>query len=268
LVMVYGDTNSTLAGALAAAKLGISVAHVEAGLRSNNFSMPEEINRKVVDQVSKWLFCPTTVAIDNLRNEGFFSSTYHRIHNVGDVMYDAALFYANFNSKLKRKIEGPFALVTVHRAENVDNVNRIRSIFNALNAIGEDYKIVLPMHPRTLKQIKKMDIDSRNIHIIEPVGYIEMLSLLKNANFVITDSGGLQKEAYFFKKPCVVLREETEWVELINHGSTILAGASFERILSAVTRVQNTKFDFSTSLYGDGNAGSKIVKLLAEGEMV
>jgi len=262
LVMVYGDTNSTLAGALAAIKLGIPVAHVEAGLRSHNFNMPEEINRRVVDQISKWLFCPTEVAVNNLRNEGFFSSTYHSIHNVGDVMYDAALYYTSLETISDKEMEKPFILATMHRAENVDNVDNMSSIFKALNLIGERYKIILPLHPRTKKQISRLNIDIRNIHIIEPVGYIEMLGLIKNTSLVITDSGGLQKEAYFFKKPCVVLRNETEWTELIEHGSTVLAGTSFQGIIDAVDVICSREHDFSLSLYGDGTAGNKIVKLL------
>lgn len=262
-VLVYGDTNSTLAGALAASKLGIPVAHVEAGLRSHNYNMPEEINRILTDQISSWLFCPTVVALENLKAEGIYFRNHHKIYNVGDVMYDAALFYSSQNQiKNNNTEEQPIVLATIHRAENTDSIERLSPIIHGLNSVGEQYRVVVPLHPRTKKKIKEFNINTGSLDIIEPVGYIEMLGFLRHCKFVITDSGGLQKEAFFFKKPCVVIREETEWVELVEHGSNVLAGANYNHILDAVKTVESGEYDFSLRLYGDGEAGKKIVEAL------
>lgn len=264
LVLVYGDTNSTLAGALAAKKLHIKVAHVEAGLRSFNMDMPEEINRILTDRISDLLFCPTDTAIRNLEREGFGNIDCRIIEN-GDVMQDAALFYATKAKKPDFNIPAHFALCTAHRAENTDDPNRLQAIFTALEKISEKYPVVLPLHPRTKAKLSDIhyDFTHTKIHFINPVGYLEMVYLLKNCQFVLTDSGGLQKEAYFFRKNCVTLRDETEWIELITNGFNILAGANTETILEAADEMAVKKNDFSVHLYGNGNAGEIIVQNLA-----
>lgn len=263
-VLVYGDTNSTLAGALAAKKLHIKVAHVEAGLRSFNMDMPEEINRILTDRISDLLFCPTDTAIRNLKREGFDNIDCKIVEN-GDVMQDAALFYATKAKKPDFDIPARFALCTVHRAENTDDPNRLQAIFTALEKISEEYPVVLPLHPRTKAKLADIhyDFTHTKIHFINPVGYLEMVYLLKNCQFVLTDSGGLQKEAYFFRRNCVTLRDETEWIELIMNGFNILAGANTETILKAANEMAVKKNDFSVNLYGNGNAGEIIVQNLA-----
>ena len=249
LVLVYGDTNSTLAGALAAKKLHIKVAHVEAGLRSFNMDMPEEINRILTDRISDLLFCPTDTAISNLKREGFDNIDCKIIEN-GDVMQDAALFYATKAKKPDFDIPTRFALCTTHRAENTDDPNRLQAIFTALEKISEKYPVVLPLHPRTKAKLADIhyDFTHTKIHFINPVGYLEMVYLLKNCQFVLTDSGGLQKEAYFFRKNCVTLRDETEWIELIMNGFNILAGANTQTILEAVDEMAVKKNDFSMGM--------------------
>ena len=265
-VLVYGDTNSTLAGSLAAAKLHIPVAHVEAGLRSYNMRMPEEINRILTDRISTWLFCPTNTAVHNLKKEGYTEQN-AVIVNVGDVMYDAALFY----EKIARPSEtisnllqsmNEFYLATVHRAENTDSVSRITAIFKALEIISEKKSMILPLHPRTQKLIKSMGIALEKICVIDPVGYFDMITLLKKCSGVFTDSGGVQKEAYFFQKVCITLRDETEWVELVEYSFNTLVGADYERILEAERMLVTKTVDWSHKLYGDGNAAAKIVQLL------
>lgn len=264
IVMVYGDTNSTLAGAIAASKLHIPIAHVEAGLRSFNMKMPEEINRILTDRVSKWLFCPTDVAVENLKKEGFENFECKIIKN-GDVMQDAALFYQQYALKPKNvDIKDDFVLSTVHRAENTDDSARLREIFEALDTIAKDVQVVLPLHPRTRKKLEETDISVDNITFIEPVGYLEMVWLLGNAYMVITDSGGLQKEAFFFKKPCITLRDETEWVELIKYNFNVLAGAKKEKIIYAF-RGHQFNTDYSIDLYGSGKASEKVCKELIGG---
>lgn len=262
-VLVYGDTNSTLAGALAAKKLHIKLAHVEAGLRSFNMQMPEEINRILTDRISDALFCPTDTAIDNLKMEGFdnFNST---ILKSGDVMLDAAIFYSEKNEKPDIIIPKQYILATIHRAENTDNIENLKSIIEAFNQISEKYKIIIPLHPRTKNIIEKnnIKINSDNISIIEPIGYLEMIHLLKNCEFVMTDSGGLQKEAFFFKKICITLREETEWVELVNNGFNIIVGKDIDKILNAVQNIKNIYTDFNVELYGNGHSAKKIVEQL------
>lgn len=263
-VMVYGDTNSTMAASLAAAKLHIPVAHVEAGLRSFNMQMPEEINRIVTDKVSNLLFCPTQTAVDNLQAEGFTQSYYH-IHLTGDVMYDAALFY--FERSAPRLVEQlqlqnkQFILATIHRAENTNNVEHLVSIVAALNELNKMQQVVVPLHPRTSKLIDQISVRPL-FTIIEPVGYFDMLQLLHNCSMVITDSGGLQKEAYFFKKFCVIMREQTEWIELVEHGFATIAGSNKEQIILQSQNFISNHFTSDIALYGDGNAGEKIANIL------
>ncbi len=263
-VLVYGDTNSTLAGALAAKKLHIKVAHVEAGLRSFNMRMPEEINRILTDRISDVLFCPTTTAIRNLEKEGYDNIAIKKI-NCGDVMNDAALFYKKWSEKPKAiTLEKDFVLCTIHRQENTDYKEKLKAIFDALGEIGKTKKVVLPLHPRTVNKLKEFDIvPDNNIQIIDPVGYFEMIWLLSNCDMVITDSGGLQKEAFFFAKPCITAREETEWVELIENGVNFLAGSNKEKILGLYDEIQDSQIAFDINLYGKGDTGNIIVKHLA-----
>lgn len=264
VVLVYGDTDSTLAGSLAAAKLHIPVAHVEAGLRSFNMLMPEEINRTLTDRVSRWLFCPTETAMDNLRNEGY-ENLGTDMQCIGDVMFDAALFYRSqgkASEKIKAISEGDYYLVTVHRAENTDSPERMAGIFGALEEIATHTKVILPLHPRTQKYLENLKIATDNITCIEPVGYFDMLHLQENCLAVFTDSGGVQKEAFFSKKPCITLRDETEWIELVENGYNTLVGADREKILAAEAKLRELKLDFSMNLYGDGFAGRKIVERL------
>ncbi|MCX6291723.1 MAG: UDP-N-acetylglucosamine 2-epimerase (non-hydrolyzing) [Bacteroidetes bacterium] len=261
LVLVYGDTNSTLAGALAARKLNIPLAHVEAGLRSYNMRMPEEINRIVTDRISDHLFCPSETAVRNLEREAFhlFGCS---ILNTGDVMYDAVLFYqekASLQSTIISKLNNSeFVLCTLHRAENTDDVSKLASIISALNTITETIPVVLPLHPRTRKIMDTNKI-KLNFDVIEPVGYFDMLELLKHCKLVMTDSGGLQKEAYFFQKPCVTLRDETEWTELVECGYNKIAGSDAGSILRNFEAMRAKQFSFDVQLYGDGRAGKKIV---------
>ncbi|NPV27288.1 MAG: UDP-N-acetylglucosamine 2-epimerase (non-hydrolyzing) [Firmicutes bacterium] len=277
-VMVYGDTNSTLAGALAAVKLHVPVAHVEAGLRSYNMRMPEEVNRILTDRISRWLFCPTAASVENLKNEGFCIQDGKRLFEhqpvvalVGDVMYDAALFYKKIArpsqeiAELIKKFPDGFYLATIHRAENTDESVRLQSILKALEAIAREIPVVLPLHPRTRQCLMVNHNQLEYVHQIAPVGYFDMITLLSHCRGVFTDSGGIQKEAYFFGKPCVTLREETEWVELVEHGFNILAGADYERILAAESRMRDKRIDTLIDLYGSGNAGRKIVQVLLEG---
>ena len=267
-VLVYGDTNSTLAGALAAKKLNIKVAHVEAGLRSFNMKMPEEINRILTDRISDILFCPTENALQNLQQEGFdhFGCT---VRQVGDVMYDAALYYGNMSSTRSDIISrlglhaGEFVLSTVHRQENTDNPDHLRAIFNALNQINREKRVVLPMHPRTRKIIDQLGIRF-DFEPIEPVGYFDIIELLKNTDLLVTDSGGMQKEAYFFGKYCITLRPETEWVELVENGFNTLTGSNPELILQAFNRFSGNLISNTTVLYGLGNASEKIVSVLSD----
>ena len=216
-LLVYGDTNSTLAGALAAKKLQVKVAHVEAGLRSFNMAMPEEVNRILTDRIADFLFCPTDTAIKNLSNEGY-ENIDCRIVKTGDVMYDAALFYAKkaaVNSTVLEAnslIKNEYILATIHRQENTDNEENLTQIVKALNQINSQFDVIVPIHPRTRKILEQKGI-SPSFKIIDPVGYIDMVQLTANAKLIMTDSGGLQKEAFFFQKNCVTMREQTEWVE-------------------------------------------------------
>lgn len=261
-VLVYGDTNSTIAGALAAKKLHIKVAHVEAGLRSYNMKMPEEINRILTDRISDVLFCPTDTAVNNLIKEGY-NNIDCKIIKSGDVMQDAAMFYSSISKKPDFNIPPQFILSTIHRAENTDDKSRLENIFSAFNELSQTIPVVLPLHPRTKKKLDEHNLNDlcKNLTVISSVGYLEMVFLLQNCTSVMTDSGGLQKEAFFFKKPCITLREETEWVELVKHGFNILVGSDINKIKEAVFN-QKTSLDYSVELYGQGNAGKKIVESL------
>ena len=263
-LLVYGDTNSTLAGALAASKLHIPVAHVEAGLRSFNRKMPEEINRVLTDHISSLLFCPTSRAVNNLEKEGIIDNQERQIILSGDVMFDAAMFYKNHMKKPDINFPLKFILATIHRAENTDTPEILEQIINGFKKIGQDTPIIFPVHPRTRKLIKQygINISTDKIFIINPVSYLEMVYLLSHCNLVMTDSGGLQKEAFFFNKPCITLRGETEWVELIENSVNMLSGSKSEEIVSAFHTMQNIKIPEKLSLYGTGNAGEKIVALL------
>ena len=262
-VLVYGDTNSTLAGALAAKKLHIRVAHVEAGLRSFNMTMPEEINRILTDRISDILFCPTETAIRNLQNEGFdhFDS---RVVLSGDVMLDAALFYRQYSRPPQIELKRDFVLATLHRAENTDTPEYLSEIIRALETISREQDVLLPLHPRTRAKLEASGYNTRlsPIRFIDPVGYLEMIHLLDKCLLVMTDSGGLQKEAFFFRKYCITLRNETEWTELVDHGYNALAGNSYDRIIQAYREQPHP--DFSTPLYGDGHAAKVIVDTLIE----
>ena len=265
-IMVYGDTNSTLAGAIVATKLHIKLAHVEAGLRSFNMQMPEEINRILTDRVSNILFCPTDTAVDNLKKEGF-DNFKCKIIKSGDVMLDGALFYKSLAKKPNYNISNNYILCTVHRAENTDDKNRLTEIFKALNKIAKDRQIILPLHPRTKNVLKDLNIDISNLMIIEPVGYMEMVWLIANSSLVITDSGGLQKEAYFFNKFCITLRDETEWIELVDNKVNILVGANREKIIKAVEDNQFIEQE-NINLYGSGNASEIIINNLLKHEEI
>ena len=260
-VLVYGDTDSTLAGALAAAKLHIPVAHVEAGLRSFNRRMPEEINRILTDHVADMLFVPTQVARANLRNEGIGDA---KIHMTGDVMYDAALHYrtrARQPQWFARLGADAFALCTIHRAENTDDPDRMRGILAGL--AQSRMPVVLPLHPRTRKQLAQHGLELPDtVHVVDPVGYLEMVWLESHCDLVVTDSGGVQKEAYFHGKPCVTLRDETEWVELVEAGANVLAGADPAQIRSAMERAGNLN-DTPEGLYGQGDSAMNILSRLA-----
>jgi UDP-GlcNAc3NAcA epimerase len=276
VVLVYGDTNTTLAGSLAAAKRHIAVAHVEAGLRSFNRKMPEEINRVLTDHIANFLFCPTRQSVANLKAEGIIKKELaigknngcSPIHNpnvclVGDVMLDAAIYYKERARKPQLALSEKFILATIHRAENTDNAVRLKSIFDGFEKIGKEIPIILPLHPRTRKSIEPLDLKtSESIKIIDPVSYFEMIYLLENCMLVMTDSGGLQKEAFFFKKPCITLRDETEWVELVENGFNSLTGAETESIYDAYRATIETDLDFNIELYGDGKAVERIVKIL------
>lgn len=260
-VLVYGDTNSTLAGALAAVKLHIPVAHVEAGLRSFNRRMPEEINRVLTDHASDLLFAPTQNAVDNLKKEGV---TDGKIEMVGDVMYDAALFYATkaeIQSHILQTLglcTKKYILTTLHRQENIEDPDRLIAIIQGLST--SSLPVVWPLHPRTRKRLAKLDFTLiPPIHPIEPVGYLDMVMLEKNANLIATDSGGVQKEAYFYSVPCLTLREETEWIELVRVGANHLIGANSAKLTQFINHISRNRMDVThENLYGEGDAGLRI----------
>ena len=278
--VVYGDTNSTLAASVASAKLHVPVFHVEAGLRSYNMTMPEEQNRIVCDHLSNICFAPTATAMENLRREGLADSQVlfadgkgRKVVNSGDVMYDNSLYYANIAAsrcdivermELKTK---PFVLATIHRDYNTDNPVRLTSIFRALLAIAQQTRVVLPLHPRTAKLLEQ-NIDRQvytalmaeeNILIIPPASFFEIIELERHAQVVLTDSGGVQKEAFFYGRPCIILRPETEWVEIVAHGAGILADADAERITEAYGALAGRQVQFPP-LFGDGHAAERIVQ--------
>lgn len=261
--LIYGDTNSTLAGALASTKLHIPVAHVEAGLRSFNRRMPEEINRVVADHLSELLLCPSDVAVANLAAEGLTKG----VHNIGDVMADA-LFYAKKRAMEKSTIltrmdlsEKRYLLATVHRAENTDDPQRLENIFRALSNAGE--KVVFPIHPRTRAALSSVNHfqPGLNIQLIDPVSYLDMIQLESRARLILTDSGGIQKEAYWLGVPCITLRDETEWVETVQAGWNRLAGANPDLILELIKSFSPPSTH--PPLYGDGNAAARCVALLS-----
>jgi len=265
IVLVYGDTNSTLAGALSAAKLHIPVAHIEAGLRSFDKSMPEEINRVLTDHVSDFLFCPTQTAVENLRREGIIEGVFP----VGDVMLDAALYFREIAERKSRVLEShslmskSYLLATIHRADNTEVQQNLASIVDVF--IGCDEKIVFPVHPRTRKYLKGFDLLSRlekapNVLIMDAVGYLDSLKLEMNARKILTDSGGMQKEAYFFQIPCITLREKTEWVETVENRWNILTGTHKDRILEAIKNFDPTHK--LPQVFGDGHAASHIKERL------
>lgn len=278
-LILYGDTNSTLAGAVAASKLQVPVYHIEAGLRSFNMAMPEEINRIVCDQLSTILFAPTQTAVDNLKHEGFMAQKRKfadgRIQQVvksGDVMYDNSMYFAN-KAAQKSDImdclgleDKHFVLATIHRPSNTDNAENLNNIFRALLDIEE--KVVLPLHPRTKKMIP-LELEPEllsqidKLAIIEPAGFFDIIELERHARVVMTDSGGVQKESFFFETPCVILRPETEWVEIVEAGAGIITDADYDRILQAYNDMCDRKVHFP-KLFGDAHAAEQIVQIIAE----
>lgn len=267
-VLVYGDTNSTLAGALAAAKLHIPVAHVEAGLRSFNRKMPEEINRITADHLSDFLFAPTENGYNQLLKEGIDEK---KVFNVGDVMYDAILYYNEFNSNRVTLVKqlnlkkDAYVLATIHRAENTDNEQRFQNIFNALCELAQTKTVVLPLHPRTRQFLNNLGWFTRlqkQLKLIDPVGYLDMLALEKEASLIITDSGGVQKEAYFNQVPCITLRDETEWVELVNAGWNTLCSPEKPILIDLSASKPGLNRSPANLLYGNGDTASKIVATL------
>ena len=280
-IVLYGDTNSTLAGAVAAAKIHVPIVHIEAGLRSFNKSMPEEINRIVCDHCSTLLFTPTKAGLDNLKREGFpmdndrpFTIDNPKVYHCGDIMYDNSLHFADIaeektdvihSMELKGK---PFILATIHRDSNTDHPERLGAIFDALIELSKENQIVLPLHPRTAKLLKTnlsnekqaLVFSSPNIKLIPPVSFLEMIALERHAQFVMTDSGGVQKEAYFFKKPCIILRPETEWVEIVETGNAILADANESRIMEAWTHFKECPPTTFPEIFGDGHAAEFMLK--------
>lgn len=263
MVLVYGDTNSTLAGALTASKLLIPVAHVEAGLRSFNMTMPEEQNRILTDHISNLLFTPTETAVNNLCNEGLKDNVY----NVGDVMYDAVSYFkkiakekSNIIEELKIK-ENDYILTTIHRAENTNDINRLKNMIEALNE--SEARIILPMHPRTKKYIESYELRiGENISVIDPIGYLDMINLEMHAQKIVTDSGGVQKEAFFMKKPCITMRDQTEWVETVNNGWNIIVGTNKDKIVDGIKNFKPQKEQ--DNVFGDGKAAEKILEVLTQ----
>jgi UDP-GlcNAc3NAcA epimerase len=281
-IILYGDTNSTLAGAVAASKIHVPVFHIEAGLRSFNMAMPEEINRIVCDQLSSICFAPTQTAVDNLRREGFTDSpaTFRngkgrRVCNCGDVMYDNSMYFATLaqqHSTIMQQLSlqpGAYILATIHRDNNTDNPERLSAILRALVdiAVQDNIRIVLPLHPRTKKILDTnpslLPPYADSLTIIPPASFFDINMLEQNARIVMTDSGGVQKEAFFFEKPCVILRPETEWVEIVNHGAGIIADADYDRIVSAYRQLVAHPVRFP-HLFGDAHAAEKILQTILD----
>jgi UDP-GlcNAc3NAcA epimerase len=266
-VVVYGDTNSTLAGSLAAAKLLVPVAHIEAGLRSFNMTMPEEINRIISDRLSDLLFCPTETAVTNLSKEGISAGVF----NVGDVMYDSSVFLREkalnaYSLNNWGATEKEYALCTVHRQENTDNKERLENIFKAFQEISRTNEVLLPLHPRTRKKINEHRLEHlfEGIRVLEPLSYLAMLRLEISAKAILTDSGGIQKEAFFYKIPCLTLRDETEWVETLENGRNRLCGADYATILESWGQIMEISATDIAMPYGDGAAAHKILSILTE----
>mgnify|MGYP002626020435 CR=1 FL=1 len=279
-LVLYGDTNSTLAGAVAASKAHVPIAHIEAGLRSFNKSMPEEINRIVCDHCSTLLFTPTLTGLNNLVNEGFktdnegpYTIDNPKVYHCGDIMYDNSMYFSSIADQKTNLIQrlglddAPFTLCTLHRDNNTDHAERLSAILSALLELSVTTPIVLPLHPRTKKMIQQLPNQTlvgklhcdKNIHLIEPVSFLEMVALEKNASLVLTDSGGVQKESYFFKKPCVILRPETEWVEVVETKAATLVDADKEAILNSSQQyLQNPPSNYP-NLFGDGHASEFIL---------
>ena len=277
-IVVYGDTNSTLAGAVAAAKLHVPVVHIEAGLRSFNMAMPEEQNRIVCDQLSSLLFAPSETGIENLRNEGFFASKAmfpngkkREVYNSGDIMYDNSLYFARLAQEKTSVVEkyslekDGYALVTIHRDNNTDNPERLTSIFKAILQIAEANDVIIPLHPRTSKLLESnlepsvyRRLKESKVKIVSPVSFLEMTALEQNSRIVLTDSGGVQKEAYYFQKPCVILRPETEWVEIVEQGAGIVADASSNTIIEACNKLINKKIEYA-KIFGNGRSAEFIL---------
>ncbi len=282
-IVLYGDTNSTLAGAVAAAKIHTPIVHIEAGLRSFNKMMPEEINRIVCDHCSTLLFTPTTAGLENLQREGFMTdnkSPYDidnpKVCHCGDVMYDNSLYFSTLSArktdiinKLNIKENG-FILATIHRDSNTDIPERMEAIFKAIAKLAEESTIILPLHPRTAKLLRNNLPDTlhqeisgnANIRLIEPVSFLEMIELERNASLIMTDSGGVQKESYFFKKPCIILRPETEWVEIVKAGSAILADANYDNIMKAWSHFKTSRPKEFPNIFGDGKAAEFILETM------
>lgn len=263
-VLVYGDTNSTLAGALAASKLHIPVVHIEAGLRSYMMVMPEEQNRRLTDHLSTWLFCPTETAVENLKKEGIVSTNdipsadNKVVCKTGDIMYDASLYYRQKDISLQ--VPNDFILLTIHRAENTDDPVRLKNIVNAINSLVEK-RFLFPVHPRTKKILAEYGLRfGKHVTLMEPVGYLEMLKYEEACTAVLTDSGGIQKEAFFFQKPCITMRDTTEWVELVTSGWNTLTGADTNKIISVI-RNMHTPMDVPL-LYGDGHMAAQVINVL------
>lgn len=269
LVLVYGDTNSTLAGALAAAKIHLPVAHVEAGLRSYNRLMPEEINRLLTDHLADLLYVPTAQAVENLKLEGIHGE---KVYLCGDVMYDASILFgreAENKSIILQQlgVEEPdrqYILATIHRAENTDNTARIGAIFDGLSRVADRFPVIVPMHPRTRKILSReglIEEIEEKLHIIDPVGYLDMLLLEKRSSLIVTDSGGVQKEAYFYRVPCVTLRDETEWGELVDAGwNKVVAPETPEVVADSILAAHGSSGRIDLELYGDGHASQKIAE--------
>jgi len=265
--LVYGDTNSTIAGALAAVKLHLPLAHIEGGLRSFNRRMPEEINRVLTDHISNLIFCPTTAAVSNLKREGVTEG----VKMVGDVMYDCSLYYGNKVSAIEAGIlinynlsPKSYYLATMHRAENTDSLRRLKNIIRAFNLLSKnDFPVVFPAHPRTLKILQQSDLKLEgSVKLVPPVSYLEMVVLEKNAAVILTDSGGVQKEAYFYSVPCITLGDETEWIETVEIKANFLTGAETDAIIKTAADFKTAKINFKKGIYGSGNTGELILKEL------
>jgi UDP-GlcNAc3NAcA epimerase len=287
-IVLYGDTNSTLAGAVAAAKIHVPIVHIEAGLRSFNKAMPEEINRIVCDHCSTLLFSPTLAGVENLKREGFpmdndepYTIDNPKVYHCGDIMYDNSLHFADIAEEktdiIKRLAlnDKPYILATIHRDTNTDYPERLSAIFRSIIKLSEECQVVLPLHPRTAKLIKtnldenlqKQIFSCQQIKLIPPVSFLEMIALERHAQLIMTDSGGVQKEAYFFKKPGIILRPETEWVEIVETGNAILADADECRIMQAWQHFKNNPPTVFPEIFGDGHAADFILNEMLQQEM-